>query len=50
MGLVVVCGLLVYEHKLVKPDDLSQLGVAFFKVNSYISLTLFAAILGGIYY
>ncbi len=49
VGLVVVCGLLVYEHTLVKPDDLSQVDVAFFNVNSYISLTLFASILAGIY-
>jgi 4-hydroxybenzoate polyprenyltransferase len=40
-GLVVVGALLVAEHRLVSSDDLSQLNVAFFHVNSAISLTLF---------
>lgn len=44
-GLVVVAGLLFAEHRLVSPDDLSQLNVAFFHVNSAISLTLFLSVL-----
>jgi 4-hydroxybenzoate polyprenyltransferase len=46
-GLVVVAGLFVYEHALVSPDDLSRLDVAFFNVNGYIAVILFAAVLGG---
>lgn len=49
IGMAAVCGLFVWQHRLVKPDDISRIDVAFFNVNSYISLTLFAAILGGIY-
>ena len=37
-GIVVVAGLLTYEHSLVKPDDLSKMNAAFFAVNGYISL------------
>lgn len=37
--------LLVFEHWLVKPDDLSNVHIAFFHVNSIISLTLFAGVL-----
>jgi 4-hydroxybenzoate polyprenyltransferase len=37
-GIVVVAGLLAYEHSLVKPDDLSKMNAAFFTVNGYISL------------
>jgi 4-hydroxybenzoate polyprenyltransferase len=37
-GIVVVAGLLVYEHSLVKAGDLSKLDAAFFAVNGYISL------------
>jgi 4-hydroxybenzoate polyprenyltransferase len=48
-GLLVVGGLLVWEHRLVQPDDLSKLGVAFFNINGYISITLFIAILGSLY-
>jgi 4-hydroxybenzoate polyprenyltransferase len=32
--------LLVYEHRLVSPNDLSRVNVAFFNVNSYIAVTL----------
>jgi 4-hydroxybenzoate polyprenyltransferase len=37
-GIVVVAGLLGYEHSLVKPNDLSKINAAFFTVNGYISL------------
>ena len=49
IGLVIVTGLLTWEHRLVRPDDLSKLGVAFFNINGYISITLFFAILGSLY-
>jgi 4-hydroxybenzoate polyprenyltransferase len=49
IGLIIVIGLLVWEHRLVQPDDLSNLDVAFFNINSYISVTLFLAILTAIY-
>ena len=32
--------LLVYEHRLVSPDDLSRVNVAFFNMNSIIAVTL----------
>jgi 4-hydroxybenzoate polyprenyltransferase len=41
-GLTAVAGLLVYEHALVRPDDLSRVNAAFFNVNAVISLGLFA--------
>jgi 4-hydroxybenzoate polyprenyltransferase len=37
-GIAVVAALLMYEHSLVKPDDLSRINAAFFTVNGYISL------------
>lgn len=40
-GVLVVTGLLLYEHSLVKPDDLSKLDAAFFNMNGYISVTIF---------
>jgi 4-hydroxybenzoate polyprenyltransferase len=48
-AIVVVAGLLVWEHRLVKPDDLSHINLAFFNINSYIALTLFAGVLGALY-
>jgi 4-hydroxybenzoate polyprenyltransferase len=41
IGLAVVGGLLLYEHSLVKPGDLSKLNMAFFNMNGYISITIF---------
>jgi 4-hydroxybenzoate polyprenyltransferase len=32
--------MLAYEHRLVAPDDLSRVNVAFFNMNSYIAITL----------
>jgi 4-hydroxybenzoate polyprenyltransferase len=46
-GVVAVSGLFVYEHSLVSPDDLSRLDIAFFNINGYIAVILFAAVLGG---
>lgn len=40
-GLATVAALLIYEHLLVKPNDLSKVNLAFFRVNGYISITLF---------
>jgi 4-hydroxybenzoate polyprenyltransferase len=37
-GIVVVAGLLAYEHSLVSANDLSRMNAAFFAVNGYISL------------
>jgi 4-hydroxybenzoate polyprenyltransferase len=47
LGVAVVAGLLVYEHSLVSPGDLSRLDVAFFNVNGYIAVILFLAVLAG---
>ena len=45
VGLVAIAAMLVYEHSLVSPQDLSRLDVAFFNMNGYISITVFAATL-----
>lgn len=42
VGIILAAGLLIYEHYLVKPDDLSRLDMAFFNMNGYISITVFA--------
>jgi len=47
LGVAVVAGLLVYEHSLVSPGDLSRLDVAFFNVNGYIAVILFLAVIAG---
>jgi len=42
IGVIAISLLLVYEHALVRPDDLSRVNVAFFQVNAVISLGLLA--------
>lgn len=39
-GVAMAALLLLYEHRLVRPDDLSKINVAFFTVNGCISLLL----------
>lgn len=46
VGLVLIAGLLVYEHRLVRPDDLQRAGVAFFHVNAVVSMVLL--LVGGV--
>jgi 4-hydroxybenzoate polyprenyltransferase len=41
IGILITALLLIYEHSLVKPDDLSKLNKAFFDMNGYISITVF---------
>jgi 4-hydroxybenzoate polyprenyltransferase len=41
LGLVVAAGILVYEHQLVRPGDLSRLDAAFFTMNGVMSVTVF---------
>ncbi|OQY19146.1 MAG: 4-hydroxybenzoate octaprenyltransferase [Desulfobacteraceae bacterium 4572_35.1] len=45
LGVATVAAMLFYEHTLVKPGDLSKMDAAFFTMNGYISVTLFAFVL-----
>jgi len=40
-GVASIAALLVYEHRLVKPHDLSRLDAAFFTMNGYVSVLFF---------
>jgi len=40
-GVAAVVGLLIYEHSLVKPNDLSRVNAAFFTMNGYVSVLFF---------
>ena len=40
-GVIVVALLLVYEHSLVSPGNLSKLNAAFFTMNGVISVVFF---------
>lgn len=45
VGVALVSGLLVYEHWLVGPGDLSKIDRAFFDLNGYVSLAYLACVL-----
>jgi 4-hydroxybenzoate polyprenyltransferase len=40
-GVAAVAGLLAWEHRLVKADDLSRIDAAFFTMNGYVSVIFF---------
>ncbi|MBZ5633787.1 MAG: putative 4-hydroxybenzoate polyprenyltransferase [Acidobacteriia bacterium] len=41
-GIVAVAGLLAWEHRLVRANDLSRIDAAFFTMNGYVSVIFFA--------
>ncbi len=43
-GFILVALLIVYEHSLLKPDDLSKLDAAFFNMNGIISVVVFLSV------
>ena len=44
-GVIVAAALILYEQTLVKPDDLSRVDLAFFTLNGWVSVSLFAFVL-----
>lgn len=47
LGVVLIAGVLVYEHAIVTPTDLSRIDKAFFDLNGYVSLAFLAAVAAG---
>jgi 4-hydroxybenzoate polyprenyltransferase len=45
-GVIAVAGLLLYEHALIRHDDLSKLNAAFFTMNGVISVVFFFFVAG----
>ncbi|MFO7561309.1 MAG: UbiA-like polyprenyltransferase [Enhygromyxa sp.] len=45
VGMILVIVILIYEHWIVRPDDLSRIDKAFFDLNGWISIAYFAAML-----
>ncbi|UZP67431.1 putative 4-hydroxybenzoate polyprenyltransferase [Desulfovibrio mangrovi] len=44
-----VSGVLYWEHSIISAEDMSRVNMAFFTLNGYISVALFAGVLLGIY-
>ncbi|HTR78803.1 MAG TPA: UbiA-like polyprenyltransferase [Gemmatimonadaceae bacterium] len=45
LGVVVAAGLLIYEHSLVRPGELTRLDAAFFMMNGITSIAFFVCVL-----
>ncbi|MHA0855459.1 UbiA-like polyprenyltransferase [Paenibacillus sp. CMAA1364] len=41
IGIVISCGILIYEHFILSPKDMSKLQIAFFTMNSVLSIVVF---------
>ena len=48
-GVAATGALLVYQHSLVRADDLSRLNAAFFTTNAFVSVILFATFGGAVF-
>ncbi len=44
LGITATAALLIYQHRIVRANDLSRLNAAFFTTNAYVSVILFATI------
>ncbi|MEP7270450.1 MAG: UbiA-like polyprenyltransferase [Acidobacteriota bacterium] len=44
LGLIATTGLLIYQHSIVRADDLSRLDLAFFTTNAWVSVILFVTV------
>lgn len=49
LGITATAALLVYQHRLVRADDLSRLNMAFFNTNAYVSVILFVTIAADVF-
>ncbi|MFL6215533.1 MAG: UbiA-like polyprenyltransferase [Blastocatellia bacterium] len=49
LGVMLTGALLVYQHSIVKADDLSRLNAAFFTTNAFVSVILFVTIAGDVF-
>ena len=49
IGAAIFCGLLIYQHRLVKPNDLSKINLAFFTTNGIASVIFALFVLADLY-
>ena len=45
IGCVLTTGLLFYKYRVVSPDDITRMGMAFLRINAYVSTTMFISTL-----
>ena len=45
VGCIVAAGVIAYKYRMVSPNDLSRMGVAFMRTNAFVSLSVFTGTL-----
>jgi len=48
-GVILVGALMIYQHTLIKPNDLSRMNAAFFTTNAFVSVILFLTFGGAVF-
>jgi 4-hydroxybenzoate polyprenyltransferase len=49
VGVFAVGALMIYQHALVKSNDLSRMNTAFFTTNAFVSIILFVTFGGAVF-
>ena len=49
IGVFAVGALMIYQHSLIKPNDLSRMNAAFFTTNAFVSIILFLTFGGAVF-
>jgi 4-hydroxybenzoate polyprenyltransferase len=50
VGLIATGALLIYQHTLVRANDLGRLNAAFFTTNAFVSVILFLTFGGAVFW
>ncbi len=48
LAVLIMGGILLYEHRIVNPDDLGRVNVAFFDANMWLALTMLAGVVADV--
>jgi 4-hydroxybenzoate polyprenyltransferase len=49
VGILVFCGMLIYQHAIVKPNDLSKVNIAFMTANGIASVVFGVLVIVDLY-
>lgn len=45
IGCLIAAGLLFYRRRMVSPENLGQINIAFMRINAYVSITIFTSVI-----
>jgi 4-hydroxybenzoate polyprenyltransferase len=50
LGIAATAALLIYQHSIIRADDLSRLNLAFFTTNAWVSAVLFLTVAADVFW